>query len=222
MVGQDLRDFAKTRTLKPYTPNASVLAECIEGNLKHPLQRGIDDHLDDAKPLQVLFLRTLLCLTHLGLSARLWCSTKKTLTAPMATRPRSPSFIVPPVCFCDRVFAAGLEGVALNCRLPRRAPGLHSGLGRSSNRDALSVSVLRAYCDNSVMILSLMKSDISWSSVKWSSGTCSSPSSETSAWIPMRYQSSSPVFLFPWFGQRIPKLMHNKKIPRQAVFYLAY
>ena len=47
------------------------------------------------------------------------------------------------------------------------------------------------------MILSLMKSDIIWSSAKWSSGTCSSPSSETLAWIPMRYHRSSPVLLFP-------------------------
>lgn len=204
-----LRDFAKTRALKPYTPNASVLAQCIEGNLKTLSKKAQFITLMTRNLCRlVLFLRTVLCLTHLGLSARLWCNTKKTLTAPMATMPRSPSFI-PPVCFCDCVFVAGLEGVALNCRLPRRTPGLHSGLGRSSNRDALSVSVLRAYCDNSVIILSLMKSDISWSSVKWSSGTCSSPSSETSAWIPIKYQSSSPVFLFPWFGHRIPKVMDN-------------
>ena len=74
--------------------------------------------------------------------------------APMATAALSPSIrcwspMVPwePL---DRGLLAGLKtgAAALNCRLPRRAPGLHSGVGRRSKLDEVPMSVLNAYLDH--------------------------------------------------------------------------
>ena len=50
----------------------------------------------------------------------------------------------------DRGLLAGLKtgAAALNCRLPRRAPGLHSGVGRRSKLDEVPMSVLNAYLDH--------------------------------------------------------------------------
>ena len=87
-------------------------------------------------------------LIHQGLSLLL--KRKNRLAAPKALMATSPSIqrwlpLVP----WDRGLLAGLKmgAAALNCRLPRRAPGLHSGVWRRSKLDEVPMSVLKAYLD---------------------------------------------------------------------------
>ena len=102
-----------------------------------------------------LFLRAAssLGLIHQDLSLRLKRKNRlATPKAPMATA-LSPSIRWSPMVPwepLDRALLAGLKtgAAALNCRLPRREPGLHSGVGRRSKLDEVPISLLNAYLNH--------------------------------------------------------------------------